>query len=152
MIQDISILRLHELSHDGLAGLVAESEAAGHRFLRRLIDEWDGGTNRFCQPGEALFAAVAGGRMVGLCGLSVDPYCQDARVGRVRHLYVLRDFRRQGIATRLLDEVVAAARGTFDRLRLRTEDESAARFYGSFGFRACSGVLACTHVLELAES
>lgn len=35
--------------------LLADSEREGSRFVRRLVDEWATGTNRFDRPGEALF-------------------------------------------------------------------------------------------------
>jgi hypothetical protein len=40
--------------------------------------------NRFSRPGEALLIAERGGRWVGVCGLNVDPYLDDRRVGRDR--------------------------------------------------------------------
>ena len=129
--------------------LEAESERAGFRFLRRLVTEWDAGGNRFTRPGEALFAAVCGGRVVGVCGLNADPYAADAGVGRVRRLYVLATFRRRGVGRRLVREVIAAAAGNFRSLRLRTETAEAAQFYAAMGFRACTGAADCTHVLEL---
>ena len=46
---------------------------------------------------------------------------------------------------------IAAARGVFDRLRLRTDNEAAARFYQALGFRRCTGEPNCTHRLELHE-
>jgi GNAT superfamily N-acetyltransferase len=145
-----SIDRVHELPADGLAELVADSERSGCRFVRRLLDEWAAGVNRFDRPGEALFAAVADGRVVGVCGLNVDPYAASPRVGRVRRLYVLSSRRRAGVGRRLVAEVVAAARGVFDRLRLRTENPEAARFYERLGFRPCVGQDDCTHLLELS--
>ena len=35
--------------------LLADSEREGWRFVRRLVDEWATGSNRFDRPGEALF-------------------------------------------------------------------------------------------------
>jgi len=46
--------------------------------------------------------------------------------------------------------VMAAARGTFDTLRLRTENSNAARLYEQMGFRRCGGVADCTHIMELS--
>ena len=89
--------------------LLSESERAGARFVRRLVDEWANGANRFDRPGEALFGAWIGDRLVGVGGLNVDPYARDERVGRVRHLYVLSDFRRLGVARRLMAQIIAAA-------------------------------------------
>jgi GNAT superfamily N-acetyltransferase len=148
----LDLHRLHELPPDGLADLVAESERLGFRFVRRLRDEWAAGVNRFDRPGEALFAASLDGRVVGVCGLNADPYASDPRVGRVRHLYVLVAYRRAGIGRRLVAEVVTAARGTFDRLRLRTDDPDAARFYERLGFRPRAGLEHCTHALELTRA
>jgi GNAT superfamily N-acetyltransferase len=134
----------------GLAELVAESEAAGFRFLRRLVDEWISGRNRFHGDGEALFTAIVDDRVIGVCGLNVDPYAGDATVGRVRHLYVMTAFRKQGIGGRLVERVIAAARGRFRCLRLRTDNEGAGRFYESLGFRACAAK-DFTHALNIAE-
>jgi ribosomal protein S18 acetylase RimI-like enzyme len=69
-------------------------------------------------------------------------------VGRVRHLYVAGSHRRRGIGCRLVAEVVRAARGSFDLLRLRTNDEAAARFYAALGF-VPSDAPDCTHLMQL---
>jgi GNAT superfamily N-acetyltransferase len=147
-VTDYAIVRLEHLP-PGLAEVVAESEAAGFRFLRRLVDEWASGANRFDRPGEALFAAVSGPRVVGVCGLNVDPYAGESGVGRVRRLYVLSACRRQGVGRLLLRAVVAAARGHFRLLRLRAEGEAAGWFYEALGFQACAEVADCTHALEV---
>jgi GNAT superfamily N-acetyltransferase len=149
-VDDVAITRLEALSLDHLAELVTESEQSGCRFVRRLVEEWEGGVNRFAQPGEALFAAVFDSRVVGVCGLNRDPFATSPGVGRVRRLYVLAAFRRRGIGRRLLREVVIAARSVFQSLRVRTGTHEAALLFAALGFRATSGVPDCTHVLELA--
>jgi GNAT superfamily N-acetyltransferase len=141
--------RLHELPPDLLADLVAESEGSGFRFLRRLVSEWTSGVNRFDRPGEALFAVCVGGRVVGVCGLNVDPYTPEPQVGRVRHLYVRAAHRRSGIGQQLVTAVIQAARGVFGRLHLRAENPQSARFFEGLAFRPCAGQPDCTHVLEL---
>lgn len=143
------IERLSELPSEALGPLVADSEQAGLRFVRRLAEEWASGRNRFDRPGEVLFGAVVDGRMVGVCGLNVDPYAAAPGVGRVRRLYVLSACRRLGTGERLVAEVIAAARGRFGTLRLRTENEAAARLYERMGFRRCAGLADCTHLMEL---
>jgi GNAT superfamily N-acetyltransferase len=148
---DIAIVRIERMLPDRLADLVAESETAGLRFLRRLVVDWESGHNRFAGPGEAFFAAVSGPRVVGVCGLNADPYAAVPGVGRVRRLYVLAAFRRSGVGRRLVRAVVAAARGPFQQLRLRTDGEAAARFYVALGFQPCAGVPDCTHTLRLAD-
>jgi GNAT superfamily N-acetyltransferase len=145
----VQVVRLTELPEGGLADLAAEAERGGFAFVRRLLREWESGAVRFDGPGEALFAALAGGRVVGVCGLTADPYTDDARVGRVRHLYVAAAHRRRGVGRGLVGEVVRAARGRFDLLRLRTKDEAAARFYAALDFVPARGEPDCTHVMGL---
>lgn len=138
--------RLRELPAD-VQPLVTESEHAGLRLVRRLVDEWRDGSNRFDRPGEALFGAWRDERLVGVCGLNVDPYADDDRIGRVRHLYVLVDARRHGVARALMAETLAAARGRFPTLRLSTSNPAAARLYESLGFRPLTEPH-CTHRLS----
>lgn len=143
-----SVERLSEPSADRLDVLLAESEQAGSRMVRRLVEEWASGANRFDRPGEALFAARIDGRLVGVCGLNVDPYSAEPRLGRVRHLYVLSAYRRRGVGRQLVAEVIAAAQGRFDHLRLSTGNPVAARFYERLGFRSAEAAH-CTHVLDV---
>lgn len=145
------IERLADLPTAGFGLLQAESEEAGLRFLQRLADEWASGVNRFGRPGEAPFAARRGGELVAIGGLNVDPYATAPRVGRVRHVYVLATYRRQGIGHRLVAEIIAAARGPFDSLRVRSASREASRLYEGLGFRPCSDVPDCTHVMTLTR-
>jgi ribosomal protein S18 acetylase RimI-like enzyme/catechol 2,3-dioxygenase-like lactoylglutathione lyase family enzyme len=148
----ISLERLRQAPADALAELLADSEADGVRFVRRLLDEWSTGANRFGQPSEALFIARSAGTVVGLCGLNIDPYATaagDTRVGRVRHLYVHSTHRGLGIGGRLVTEVVAAARGRFERLHLRTGNPTAAALYERLGFRRRRDDPHCTHVIDV---
>lgn len=134
-----------------LGALLAESEQAGLQLVRRLVEEWASGANRFDRPGEKLFGAWVDERVVGVCGLNVDPYTAEERVGRVRHLYVLSAFRRRGVGRRLMAEVIEAARGPFVALRLRTRNPEAARLYEAIGFQPSGRSADCTHVMELAS-
>jgi GNAT superfamily N-acetyltransferase len=127
MAGQLIIARLDDLALDRFAEMLAESEACGFRFLRRVINECERGADRFARPGEALLIAEISGRWVGVCGVSIDPYLADPRVGRVRNVYVLASHPRPGIGRRLVEEAVARARGHFDRLRLRGEEEGPAR-------------------------
>jgi len=145
----IATERLLALPAGALAPLVAESEAVGSALVHRLVAEWESGANRFDRPGEALFGARIDGRLVGVCRLNVDPYAGSARIGRVRHLYVLRSFRQRGVGRRLVREVVAAARERFDRLHLRTTSPEAARLYEALGFRRSTEAPHHTHTLVL---
>ena len=145
----VLVERVTELPRDGLETLVIESERAGLSFVRRLAEEWASGRNRFDGPDEALFAALTSDRVIGVCGLNVDPHTTAPRVGRVRHLYVLTAHRRLGTGAQLVRTVIAAARDPFDTLRLSTRNPAAARLYEALGFERSTGVVDCTHVLPL---
>jgi len=128
--------------------LIAEASAQGFGFMERLCREWLDGTNRFDGPGEIFLAARLDSRIVGVGGLNRDPYTDDPSVGRVRHLYVLADFREQGIGRALVERLASAARPHFAMLRLRTDTGRGARFYESLGFHRTEGD-AVTHTMHL---
>ena len=134
-----------------LEPLVAESEADGFRFLRRLRDDWLAGRARTDAADEWFLGVFDGGALVAVGGVTPDPYAADARVGRVRHLYVARAHRRRGIARRLLAELEGRARGVYDLLRLRTDTAEASRFYESAGFTPSASDSA-THLRRLRGS
>src|SRR5262249_19189060 len=144
----MAIERLTHLTPELLATAVAESEARGLAFLRRLADEWINGVNRFDRPGEALFAVREAADIVAVGGLNVDPCTTDPGTGRVRHLYVVAAHRRRGHGTALVSEIIAAARGRFHTLRLSTSNPDAARLYERLGFRRRADVATCTHIME----
>lgn len=148
---EIIVTRITDLPFDRLAPLLAESEREGWRLIRRLRDDWAAGTNRFDRPGEALFVAHFGETLVGVCGLNIDPHASDPSAGRLRRVYVLAAFRRRGIGEALVRTAIAAARGRFRVLRLRTQNENAARLYERLGFVTVTDEPSCTHLARLAE-
>ncbi len=134
---------------EGLGELAADATADGARMLDVLQEDWAAGTLRFDGWGEALFAAHLGDALLGLCGLTRDPYVQAAAVGRVRRLYVLRAARRAGVGRALVDAVAEeAARSGYPRLRVRSP-ASAHAFYERCGFLRAVGEASATHVRPL---
>lgn len=112
--------------------LLAECESAGGPFLLRLRDEWGSGATRFDRPNEILLGAFLDGRLVGVGGVTHDPWQPD--IGRLRHLYVLREMRGRGVGRLLVARIVEEAGRAFPVLRLRTRAAAAKRLYESFGF------------------
>jgi GNAT superfamily N-acetyltransferase len=129
------------------APMLAEAEAGDGPFLLRLRDDWLSGALRFEDPDELLLGAFRGGRLVGVGGISRDPYAPQPGLGRVRHVYVLRACRGQGIARMLMERLLSHALGRFDRLRLSTRRPEAARLYENLGFGALAGEKQ-THLLD----
>ena len=93
----------------GYIALKAESIASNFNMLRRLEENWQRGENRFNAPGEKLLGAFLNGKLVGVCGLNRDPFSQQPRAGRIRHLYVSEKCRGLGIGKQLLTVVMADA-------------------------------------------
>ncbi|HEY0008506.1 MAG TPA: GNAT family N-acetyltransferase [Tepidisphaeraceae bacterium] len=145
----VQILALDDPDH--LTDLAAEAQIGGHRMVRRLIEEWRDGRNRFDAPGESVFTATINGRIVGVVGLNRDPFADDVSVGRVRRLYVAADHRRSGIATALMAHLVNDAKGHFRSLHLRTHDPIAAAFYAAVGFKTVTDNDVVTHCLALPQ-
>jgi GNAT superfamily N-acetyltransferase len=148
---EVIIQPIDSLPIDRLSPVVTEAAASGFHALSRLLSEWTSGQNRFNKPGEALFIAIEGERVVGVCGLNRDPYLSDQTVGRIRHLYVAVDHRRKGIGSRLVQTIMELARRHFARLRLRTGSPDADRFYRSLGFMPVTGDPACSHQLVFID-
>ncbi len=128
-------------------------------MLDRLYAEWAAGANRFDAAGEGYWGLFStetdvllrreepGGALCAVGGLNADNYEGGADFGRVRHLYVHPEHRRNGLGAALLRHIVAAARPHFAALRLRTGNPVAARFYEAHGF-ARTDMPAATHWLR----
>ena len=61
----------------GLDGLAAEARAEGLRFIDRMTAAWESGETRFSRHGELLLGAFDCGALVGIAGLTRDPYIGD---------------------------------------------------------------------------
>ena len=145
----VIIEREKQLKIDEFKPLVEESQQNGFRFVKRLADGWENGSNQFNRAGEFILVAKINEQIVGTCGLNIDPYQAVMGLGRVRHLYVLSDYRRQGIASRLIDRVVEDAKPYFHTLNLRTDSDLADKFYLNRGFQSSHELPECTHWLRL---
>lgn len=128
----IEIRRQQPIPTHELQPLIQASLAEGHQFLQRLAREAEDGANTFQNPGEAFFFAYHDKQLIGTAGLNLDPFENDSSIGRVRRVYVLPQFRGQGVARRLLQTVLA--HNTFAVLHLRSTPE-ANRLYESLGFQ-----------------
>jgi ribosomal protein S18 acetylase RimI-like enzyme len=146
--EETAPVRLTELVSSDIAPLLAASEAEGFRFVRRVVREWESGAHRFSGHGEALLGCLRGGRLVGICGLSRDPYLNEPTVGRLRNLYVLPEYRGRGIGSALTRRVIEITGSSFRVLRLRAATPQAAALYERLGFTPTASVEDCTHVMR----
>jgi RimJ/RimL family protein N-acetyltransferase len=135
--------------------IVALAKAAldeGYLFLARFQDEWSNGSARFDGPGECLFFAEVRNKLVGICAICRDPYQSDITVGRLRHVYVDRPFRSQGVATELVNVCLAYSGKHFRviRLSINALNPAAAQLYEKVGFQpVMPGGERVTHQLSI---
>lgn len=127
--------------------LVTEARNEGFGFVGRFRDRWMSAENRFDRLGERLLGVWEDGQLVAFCGLNIDPYHSDPKVGRLRHLYVSARLRRHGVGAGLLYAILRPS-PPFDRLRLRSDSPASARFYLRHGWTPCDEANA-THQLHL---
>ncbi|MBZ6077088.1 GNAT family N-acetyltransferase [Microvirga puerhi] len=130
------------------AALEEQSLREGHRMVRRLGESWRDGSNRFSRPGEMLLGAYSGPLLTGVGGRNIDPYRDDVRMGRIRHLYIRTDYRRLGVGRHLMAALVADADTFFDYLNVRAPPEAFV-FYERLGFARVIGDETVTHRLLL---
>jgi GNAT superfamily N-acetyltransferase len=139
----------------GIDALAREAEAEGYHFIPQTLNEWESGKNRFSGEGEALLGVYAQvgerAQLVGMGGLTVDPFAGDPGVGRLRRIYVRTKWRRQGIGETLVTELLRLAAEHFERVRLRAVNAGAAQLYERFGFVPIDDGEA-THLFELRKA
>lgn len=129
------LIRVHQIDPLAWAPLLAASQQEGWQMLRRLMDEWRSGANRYEQPGESLWAWFdANGQVIAVGGLNVEPPPGRPGTGRMRRFYVHPDWRHHGLAKRLVNVVLASAQGHFSRLHVNCESAESATFWSSCGF------------------
>ncbi|MEM8718049.1 MAG: GNAT family N-acetyltransferase [Cyanobacteria bacterium P01_G01_bin.39] len=105
--------------------LVEESLSQGFQFVSRLVREYNAGLNCFNKSGEMLLKASARGRIIGICGLNLDPYLKDSKIGRLRHLYVESAWRKQGVGLLLVTQLIHEAKQHYELLTLRADTSAA---------------------------
>lgn len=142
---EISLLKVDELD---IEELILESSSENFRHMQRLYDDFQSGKNRFDKPGEMLFLAKIGERVIGVCGLNRYDYWGE-NVARLRRMYVVKEYRRMGIARELTEEIIKNAREKFDTIVLKTDNPGAFAFYKNLGFDEVSGDEFVTHVLKI---
>jgi GNAT superfamily N-acetyltransferase len=141
-----------DLNKTEIIDLVKESLTEGHRHISRLLEDYKSGRNRFSEDGEALFAAFLKDRIIGICGLNKDPILNDKSIGRVRRLYVLKEYRQHGVGRRLMDTVIQVAMRHYNVIVLNTDNPVADKFYRSLGFSDQLTYTNSTHHLTLKNN
>jgi len=116
-----------------LEGLASEARQQGYRFMDRLIQDARTNKNRFTGDGERFLGVFLDGKLVGCGGINRDPFTTEP-VGRLRRLFVSSSCRRNGVATRLVRELLRQSAAHFPTVRLRAADNGASDFFLRLGF------------------
>ena len=147
----VTLSHIQNLHLNQLQSLIDNSKTEGYKMVQRLWDEYESGKNRFDTGGAILLAVYQDDVMIGIGGVHPDPYLNDPKIGRVRHVYVLPKHRRTGIGRQLISELIENSRATFHTLTLRTLTERGDKFYKSLGFSDEPRYDDVTHWLELKD-
>ncbi|MEK7227759.1 MAG: GNAT family N-acetyltransferase [Patescibacteria group bacterium] len=146
---DYKIIEISDENIDSLEPLNEEALLDGDTFIRRTINDWKEGKNKFSKTGEKFWGFFINKECIVIGGLNIDPYVEDndGSIGRVRHVYVLRKYRGQGLSKSLMKLIIDEAKKTFTTLRLSTHNPIAASLYESLGFVKTEGIKV-THMLH----
>jgi GNAT superfamily N-acetyltransferase len=134
-----------------LRALAPLAEAEGYRFVGRFLAELPAST--VVDDVIAGFVAVFDHDcLIAFGGVTRDPYHTRSDVARLRHVYVRRDRRGEGIGRHLVSALETRARAAgYQLLRLRTDTVAAAHFYEHLGYSIVDED-AATHQRSLARN
>ncbi|WP_304175524.1 GNAT family N-acetyltransferase [Phenylobacterium aquaticum] len=126
----IQLVRIEDGLPEGFERLRAEAAAEGHRHMDRLAAEWAAGEPRFV----ALLAALAGGGLAGIGGLTVEPEPSEEPALRMRRLYVGPAHRRDGVGRAIATALIQEAFGQTALITVHAGGDAAAAFWEAQGF------------------
>lgn len=124
---EISIVPMSKILIDSIASV--EQQCFSTPWSKRSLEE------ELSNPNAIFFAAVSGETVLGYIGCII--VCKECSITNIA---VLPSFRRQGVASLLLNTLITAAK---DRsadlifLEVRTSNSAAQSLYQKFGFCVC---------------
>lgn len=139
------VKEISDLSKVSIDHLVKQSESEGYRFLTRLVEHFQDGTQQFDQPGEALLGVWKADELVALGGVQKNPYTEDAETARLKRFYVEPEERRHGVGSMLLTACLDKAKENFSKVTCRTDSAKADAFYRHNGFSVTTDSPETTH-------
>jgi len=125
--------------------LQRESKNEGYNLINKLADDYESGENKFAKKGECLIACKIDKKIVGICGLNIDP--TNSKRGRLRRLYVSPRYRGKGIGGELVKAIINYSRKYFESVSVNIGKLDVSTFYEELGFEKYSREEGITHLL-----
>lgn len=145
----IEVKNISDLKEVNVSKLIQESEREGYRFVSRLASEYEDGTHRFSEQGEAIYGAWEEDELVAIGGLYRNSTSKDENSARLFRFYTLPEHRRKGVGSELLKAISENAKGHFKEITTKTEAGNVDSFYRANGFVFDERSPDTTHVLSL---
>ena len=146
------IEKVINLDENEIGEILTESESFGYHYLTKMIDQWKTGQNRFSKSKEQLILYKDGERVVGIGGINEEPYIKESSYGRLRDVYVLKEYRRKRVASQIVEHLIEFGRKHYKAITLRVPDNAeASPFYESMGFLATQEIETVTHMKWMNE-
>ncbi len=138
---EYQIQEINDNNIDSLLPLNEEALVDGWNLVDRTIKEWKLGDHKFDKKGEKLWGLFVGDKCIAIGGIDIDRYLEgnDGSVGRVRHIYVAKEYRGQGLSKIIMNLIIEHAKKYFKLLRLSTSNPIACHLYDSLGFQKVEG-------------
>ena len=121
----------------------------GIDFVSRLASEYEDGTNRFSEQGEALYGAWEDEELVAIGGLNRNTTTLRKISKTISFLYFTRSSSEKELEVNLFKAISENAKGKFKEITTKTESAKADAFYRANGFVFEERSPDTTHVLSL---
>ena len=149
-MKEYEVKQIDNLLNLDLNIIIKQSKEEGFLIGERLVLDYKNGTNTFKNIGEALFGAFNNnGEIIAIGGLNRDPFSDKPYIARVRRFYVINEYRRNGIGSLLLKNIINEAKKYHKIIVLRTNTPEGDHFYTSNGFIKVDSYPSSTHYMEL---
>ena len=87
----IEVKKISDFKEVDVSKLIQESEKEGYRFVTRLKEEYEDGTNRFSEQGEALYGVWEDKELVSIGGLTKNTITTEETISKaLSFLYFTR--------------------------------------------------------------
>jgi len=139
------IVEIEKLQNRELELISASARNEGYNHIDRLISDYESCKNRFDRRGEKLIGYKIDDQLVAVCGLNIEP--GNPQFGRIRRLYVLPEFRNQGVGTKLVKHLIRHAAHFFSGITVNIGHLPVEEFYLRLGFKIADPPKKYSHVL-----